>query len=118
MRRFATLLGVTAAILAGMVVAAAAQQPPPYGRAPYGSPSAYPPVSYTPPPAGMARVGGVDDDRLAGALDSEDEPHASAISRAMAAAAARGSAASRMGRPMTRRFAPARIASAGVAMRF
>jgi hypothetical protein len=57
MRRFAALLGVTAAILAATVVAAAAQQPPPYGRAPYVPPPAYPPVSYTAPPAGMARVG-------------------------------------------------------------
>ena len=56
MRRFAALASSTSAILIVTVVVATAQQPPPYSRAPYG-PAVYPSVSYTPPAAGLTRVG-------------------------------------------------------------
>src|ERR1700730_14177042 len=46
-----------------------------------------------------------------------DSYFAAAISSTMACAAARGSAAARIGRPTTRKSAPARIASVGVAVR-
>src|SRR5690606_5307698 len=70
-----------------------------------------------------AHVARVRTDRLRDGAGTDDDalhaasPVTSAISRAMAWTAEHGSAASRIGRPITSRSAPARIASAGVATR-